>query len=345
MKKYLIALILNIVIWNFVLGTYNMFPKTSDDLTFGRHFISDAKIVNRIEGNAVSYTNNYGYLDDDFIKGEDNIIVLGDSITEANQVMKEEKFVQRLEAKWQGKGIDIKLHNFAVAGKNAADYIYFGPKYLEEFNPEYVIIQLTVADILDSFHPYNKNVYIDEQSHLVPYESFSRLFKFKNEFTTINPLFYNTYVKLKSYLINRSNQQGVRLRLFQKDKNKDNIIEEEKVNFVLSKLKEIYGEKLIILYFRYISLEEQYNGQIDDDIYYEYYDASIKQYCNNNQIHFIDTTYSMLTHFNKTGKLINGFVNHRIGTGHLNLEGHRVVAQVIDDYFIQYIEDRWAQNN
>jgi len=258
--------------------------------------------------------------------------------------MKEEKFVQRLEAKWQGRGIDIKVHNFAVAGKNAADYIYFGPKYLEEFNPEYVIIQLTVADILDSFHRYNKNIYIDERNHLVPHESFSRLFKYINEFTTMNPLFYNIYVKLKSYLINRSNKQGVRLRLLQKDKNEVNIVDKEKVNFVLNKLKEVFGEKLIILYLHNINLEEQCNGQVDNDIYYEYY-TFIKQYCINNQIHLIDTTYSMLTHFNKTGKLINGFVNHRIGTGHLNLEGHRVVAQVIDDYFIQYIEDRWVQNN
>jgi len=336
------ALVINLIIWNFILGTYNMFPKISDDLTFGKRYISDAKIINRIEGNAVNDTNNYGYLDDDFIKGEENIIVLGDSITEANQVKKEEKYVQILEAKWKERGIEIKVHNLAIAGKNAADYIYFGPKYLEKFNPEYVIIQLTLPDILDAFHPYNTNVYIDEQSNLVPYDSFSRLFKYRNEFTTINPLFYNTYVKLKSYLIARSDQQGIRLRLFQKIQSQDDVIDEKKVNLVLGKLKEVYGKKFVILYLHNINLEEQYNGQIDDDIDYKYY-LFIKQYCQRNNIHLIDATYSMLTHFNQTGKLVNGFVNNRVGAGHLNTEGHRVIAQIIDDYFIKYIEGKWAK--
>ncbi len=344
MKKFIIAIILNVIIWNFILGTYNVFPKLSEDSSFGVHYVPNATIVNRIEGYAVSHTNNYGYLDDDFIQGEDNIIVLGDSITEANQVKKHEKYVQLLEMKWQEDGNDIKVHNLAVAGKNASDYIYYGPNYLKEFNPEYVIIELTVNDILDAFHPFSTNTHIDEWGNIVANESFSTLYKLKNELTSMNPLLLNTYTKLKSYLIKRSSQIGVRSTLLQKDKDKVEFIDESKVDFVLGKLKETYGEKLVVLYLHNINLREQISGQIDEDVYLDYGEY-IEQYCNDNQIYFIDTTDSMGNHFVETGKLVNGFINHRLGVGHLNIEGHRVIAQMIDEYFNNYIENRWTQHN
>lgn len=327
MKRWIIAIIINTFIWNMILGNIAMYPRINDDFKFGGCYQPNQTIVNRTEGYAVNYTNNLGFVDDDFMPNQKNILIIGDSVTEGNQVLRNANYTELIETGLNQLGIYYFVHNLGIKGKNAADYIAYGPAYLEFFNPEYVIVQLSRMDLADSYHQISTNAYINNNNEIVPYTHFDWLYKIKNKIVPTSPLFFNAYMKLKQHLVSRPNMTFFKSKILPNTQDRNNF-DYVRADNVIDLMKETYGEKLIILYMTPISLQEQVEGLYNDSTDQQY-GRHLEQYCLENHIAFINPAESFISHYQSYGLLVNGFDNTQYGKGHLNQEGHKVLSKVV----------------
>lgn len=92
-------------------------------------------------------------------------------------------------------------------------------------------------------------------------------------------------------------------------------------------------KNLIIAYTPQISLLE--SGEIERDDNVEYVNE-FKECCTRNDIIFIDCYNAFLTEYRKTYSVPFGFNNSRMGIGHLNKVGHRILAQELTKTIEEY---------
>lgn len=80
--------------------------------------------------------------------GGANVVVIGDSFTEALQVDNDEKYVSLAERELRNRGIAVDLRNLGSAGSSIADYVYLAPLVKKRHSPSLVVIQLNRNDFL-----------------------------------------------------------------------------------------------------------------------------------------------------------------------------------------------------
>ncbi|MDR2490917.1 MAG: hypothetical protein LBD20_05890 [Spirochaetaceae bacterium] len=95
---------------------------------------------------------------------------------------------------------------------------------------------------------------------------------------------------------------------------------------VMEKLKRISSEqdiKIIILYHPHLKLNN--DGSVYEDTIYEY-EKLFSDKCYNNGILFINMSNIFVNAYNTNHILPHGFLNTSAGSGHLNKNGHRLIA-------------------
>ena len=101
---------------------------------------------------------------------------------------------------------------------------------------------------------------------------------------------------------------------------------EETLNLLLKKASEIVSNKckLIVLLDRGIEIDDSGNVKENKkDFHYIY----LKQACENNNIIFVDMYDEFKKKYNEEKILPNGFMNTKVGSGHLNRNGHELIAK------------------
>jgi lysophospholipase L1-like esterase len=84
--------------------------------------------------------------------GKNNIVVLGDSFTQARHVMYWDNFTSVAESTLYDRGLSgCNLRNLGNKNQDLADYIGMGASVMEAYSPAAVVIQISLSDIADSF--------------------------------------------------------------------------------------------------------------------------------------------------------------------------------------------------
>lgn len=93
--------------------------------------------------------------------GGPNVLVFGDSHTEALQVDDHEKFVSVAERLLWQRGLRLDLRNFARTGASMADYVWLTRRFRERFQPTAIVIQLDEHDFdWHAFDPSRANHFV-----------------------------------------------------------------------------------------------------------------------------------------------------------------------------------------
>jgi len=111
------------------------------------------------EGFAITHYRELGEVSSPYDSGE-NIIVLGDSRTEARQVPDNQKYVSVAETILRQRGQPVNLRNFGRSALAVADYVTHIPKYRALYSPRLFVVQLTLADLSGSFSRSRSNYFI-----------------------------------------------------------------------------------------------------------------------------------------------------------------------------------------
>jgi hypothetical protein len=258
-------------------------------------------------------------------QGGDNIIVLGDSFTEALQVPDDQKYVSVAEIILRRNGYNFDLHNFGRSGRAMADYVSKINNYRELYNPKAIVIQLNENDFIESFDAGKSNYFVAENSKIV---DIIHTGKFKGKFMVADTMSNNfTFFLLedvKSRLGSIKAEQNLGSQTNERPTTQifDTNLAKQQIDLLL---KASNGVKLILI----ITPDAPHisgNHLEINDVNQENLKAFLSNYP---QIILVDP----LPEFQKlalSGYLPMGFFNStQPGVGHINRQGHGVLGKLL----------------
>lgn len=119
------------------------------------------------EGYAITQYDGLGWEIHTPFQDGDNIIILGDSITEGTQVSDDQKFASVAEIVLRRDGYALDVHNLGRSGYSMADYVSWMNAYQSLYHPKIIVVELQQDDFIESFHEDKFNYFIADNSNIV----------------------------------------------------------------------------------------------------------------------------------------------------------------------------------
>jgi hypothetical protein len=273
-----------------------------------------------VEGFGYGKMNNEGYNNiDDYGSQKIDILLMGSSHIEGMNVVQKETTASVLNALLKARytyNIGFSTHDFLRNLNNLKDAVdYYKPQ-------GYVVLE--IQNIIFSV----------QEIESVIYSQMERLPSFDHGI--LSYLQRMPYLRLGYRQIKFLSGLHVvdMLNFFKRDNSKaeedSNNINWEQMEILLDSLmartRKICIDNeidFIIVYHPHLAIQK--DGSVSADYLNEYL-TKLKNACHNNGIYFIDMTDVFIEEYNKSSLLPHGFLNTAIGTGHLNKNGHRLIA-------------------
>lgn len=346
--KFISVFLASCLIWDFIIGSFiQTYPQTKEHPLYGLIPREGEKIVWGTEGYGIGIINNYGLLGEnieDKKNGEFRILVLGDSYTEALQVMPEQKYVYLLEKKLTDLGYKVTVINAGKGDNSVADHLYFADYYKKEFNPDYVVIQTNLKDFTEDATKTTKhqrcflnkdksgNIIINAPKNLSKTQLLLNDFRQKSaisNFIVLRSLQMQLNIKFRK-LINV-------IHVFA-DTDKKSIEQEQYLKYSIENLKKAYGTNMLILYLDSVPIAYK-SSMITYNLEDEDYKKHLTMICDQNKINVIDTKTEFINSYKNNNISVRGFSNYRPSYyGHLNKFGHEVLADKLFNYFVNILK-------
>jgi hypothetical protein len=263
------------------------------------------------EGFGYGKMNNEGFNNvNDYSSEPIDILLMGSSQMEAVNVPQNRTTGSLLSGLFSGSKF---IYNIGISGHDFFHIINNLEKAINTYNPKYVIIETQML----KFDPQTIEKLLTGNIQRIP--SYDKGLIFHLQRFPYLRLLYRQYKYLRGQneidepavysfgTINRS------LYL-------------EKLNRMIGNIHELgiaSNVKPIILYHPQLSLKS--DGSVYADIDAEYL-GMFKAACSTNEINFVDMTEPFMRAYNEQYILPHGFWNTHIGSGHLNKNGHRIIA-------------------
>jgi len=257
------------------------------------------------------------------------VAIWGDSEVEGFQVADDKKMAQQLTGLF--RSANLKLTGFSVAhsGNAFADYYFDIPKYeriVQNISAHYIIV-CNLNDALPS--PNSTRCKFIDQGHYLLVESscrppqqelLRRLSKWRLRFI--------------SYLYGKVARINLRFKLGPTEKTDyrpDEISryskKEEAWEYMLTKIREQSSKPITVVYCSYAPKIEKCGVLMSDPC--EKDASTFASLCHRSGIGFVDLTKVFQDYYLKTLHFPRGFSNTTPSKGHLNDEGHKLVAEAI----------------
>jgi hypothetical protein len=273
-----------------------------------------------VEGFGYGKMNNEGYNNkDDYRSQKIDILLMGSSHIEGMNVVQRETTASVLNALLKARytyNIGFSTHDFLRNLNNLKDAVdYYKPQ-------GYVVLEI-------------QNIIFDVQDiESVIYSQMERLPSFDQG--VLSYLQRMPYLRLSYRQIKFLSGLHIvdMLNFFKRDNSKaeedSNIINWEQMAILLDSLmartRKICIDNeidFIIVYHPHLTIQKDRSVSTD---YLNEYLIKIRDACHNNGIYFIDMTDMFIEEYNKNFLLPHGFSNTAVGAGHLNKNGHRLIA-------------------
>jgi lysophospholipase L1-like esterase len=312
-------------------------PMSSFDPDLGPRPVAGSVIMFQKEGNGIIH-----YLADGEIatpyQGGVNITVFGDSQTSAFQVNDNQNYVSVAETKLRGKNLMVDLHNLGYPAGTLADYTYWASLTQSKFHSSIVVIQISTNDFFGSG---------GSEGYILSAVGNYFTKNTDGSLTLVHTPVLDKYAQFKP-IISKSALLGYgvdRLRLFReiitidsndlKTANKMQPVssaalpsDHQLANYraQLTALHTAYqGQKVIIVVLP--SSPSIADGQmVLDNSDYALLLKQVKQF---DDWYVVDPLQAFQSLWIENHKLPRGFTNSEPGTGHLNVDGHAIVGQLL----------------
>ena len=282
-------------------------------------------LVRGTEGYCITSINSLGLRGPELSSVQRNtrVLFLGDSFTQAFQVFDQQTFVDCTERLLAAHGVHTECVNAGVSGENSARYIGLSAAYRKAIQPSYVVVQL-------SDHAFSPDVLRPvaggatwwlkaDGSEWIP----TRLRSTPTSGETLRK--FATFVPLVVYLKDRwqlasSEDDSIPARAGPP-------VNAALIDWSVTQLARDYGPNMTVLWIPSLS----YTGGSNSPTLIE---IEVARACSRRGIQFVDPRDEMQAEFRRTGQPLQGFGNTQPGVGHLNAEGHRIVADVLAEHLL-----------
>jgi hypothetical protein len=271
------------------------------------------------EGFGYGRTNNEGYNNLlDYNAQRIDILIMGSSQMEGYQIPQRKIATALLNNLLDGSkyvyNIGVSSHSFYTVANNFERAVkYYHPKQYAVI--ETGSVQFDTHALEDVLNYQVKWLFQDRESNI---SGIRGLFR--------NSLLYKIpYIRLLWYQISilKKNRQSNTI------KTDTTLITEDytqNLNAVISRLRQTCAENVVkplIFYHPHLRLNKDgsVSAATDDE-----YLATFKNACDANDVLFVDMTGAFISAYNTRRVLPHGFLNTAVGAGHLNKNGHAIIA-------------------
>ncbi len=328
-KKYVLQLflwtigvliVLELILRIFV---YRPVPRYVNDPVWGRRPAGGSIVFWAIEGNGTTHYVADGEISTPY-SGGDNIVVLGDSHTEAWQVNDDEKYVSVAERELHQSNSPVDLRNLGFANGSIADYVYLAPFVISQYHPKLVVIQLSDNDFWGNsgFDATRTNYFVQDSNGQVeirhipllssdpwymPIRGLAIAAYAYNRLQTIQEL------QLENTIPSPSTDSQVLL-------DEHNIEQLQALSTAYSRIPTIvivlpYNPKIVNDHIEFLDpFQQEILGQLRKFDSFTLLDPSLA-----------------FTDLAKRGIFPRGFANTQPGVGHLNPQAHKILGQLLAD--------------
>jgi|GEM_PF-878819 len=289
-------------------GRVDVDPVTHVQIATGIHRIG--------EGSAVSHRDARGIrLSPHGCSNCPQILVIGDSYTDAFQVYDDEAYAAVAEAMLAGSK-PIRLLNAGAAGSSPADYLVQAASYRRRIQPAWVVIELNADDLgADALHPDQVHFRQDgDRLTLVvpaPY-NYGRITRTLGVIRERSALVNYAIARLD--IVRNAAKGPPWFRAGFQSTARAAAPPAYPVERELTMPRTAYKNRVTFLFFPLFNVPEE-----NEEIRFDRYCRETHMSCVNFRASFEE--------FRRTGTAPYGFPNSRFGGGHLNTAGHAAVAR------------------
>jgi len=303
----------------FALGsTYNVNPTRP-----GHLFIPGKMQISIKEGYGVRTVNEYGTFDRlaKAVPDSCRFLLFGDSMTEAFQVNNDQVFDNVAEDRFADAcGASIEIVNCGRSGYATIDEIVFCRFVKDKIPHRYVLLQFSSGDVIENFlsvHGYSDGEIQprlrSERDNLV-----KRAFWFAKWNSVLLSVAHSRYQEFMVYLKSWISGRVVR-KIDDERSQARHITEQQKsrlVDLLTIFLREIRSMCAELIVVQIVDHEETIGS----------YQAA-REFCQANGVPY----YNLNEHISADdrSKLKTGFMNTKLGVGHLNVQGHQIYGSAL----------------
>lgn len=262
------------------------------------------------EGFAHGKTDTDGYNNSE-VRPQIDMLLMGSSQTEGLYVDGNENVSYVLNETCEENDKDFYAYNIGMSSHMFTRNVSNLPAALQKYDPKYVAIEVDRVNIAE----------VDWES--IKKNSFSELKGFEqNEwkyYIQKNPYIKLSYLQLKNYM----QKDIVDVQIYEGD------CDTESLDAILDYVNEVakeYDCKVILYYLPTLYLDEQ--GNVISNTSEELLDTFSGR-CDAYGVKFVDMTAPYFSLYETEKKLPTGFSNTTVGYGHINRDGHRLLAEAL----------------
>lgn len=279
-------------------------------------------LINFMEGGGITRIDSRGYTNPwDRELDDELILCIGASYVQSKEVMESEKYTSLLnemlvsddKLKVYNLSRDAYMYPEIAAGFSAA---------IQEF-PQTTVAVIDVSNTDYSLEALedalNQREYSEEQTGDKLYTQLSMKEKIKIKMKDYFPIMS----VLKYQISQRQGRSVVKAESMGETEKVPEVQYAEALDATMKQMREAFSGKIIILYHPSISLSKDGSMRLNDTEYYSVFE----EVCQQNGIVFQDVGEAFLQAYEERKEVPYGFNNTTMGEGHLNQNGHKIIAQ------------------
>lgn len=309
LSKFLISVILAFVILNCLSFLYYRVPvHYSNDKGFTDYiWDSNSIYIRSDEGIGFGKTNSEGFMNIKDYDGNIDILLMGSSHMEAQNVP-----ISKTTSSLMNEYLpELETYNIGISGHSYKVIVNNLDKALNNYKPKYVILEINNLLISDEYITNILNGDVEEKESNAEgiIGTLQRIPFFRLAYTQLSKL-----VEGNSFEIDEANIESV-------DFNLNEELTDKLMKYIKG-IAEKYNTTVIMMYHP----SEKINKDGEMIINTKDISKDYKKICKDNGIYFLDMTDRFLQEYEENYIVPHGFINTAIATGHLNENGHRMIA-------------------
>lgn len=320
-RKTVLAGIIAVAILSGIMCFYDLMPVHHDNPKKNTDYVWEANApwVKLTEGVSFGRFDADGYNNPNVIEDPD-ILVLGSSHMEGTNVFFDQTVCGRLSKELDNR---YSVYNLGISGLNLFTVCQYLPNNLKMHKkiPKIAIIETSTVSVTET----NVNRMLNSELDHAASQAIG-IIGILQKVPFIRNLYHQKEWGLLDLFMNKKNKA-----IQADDSEKTEQIADEKIDDAaydklfqyLSEQEKEYGTQIIIFYHPTEILDDELGVVFKSG-------AKLKafaEYAQKYDIDFIDMTEPFMEMYQKEHLVPHGFVTGKVGTGHLNANGHRVIAE------------------
>lgn len=280
----------------------------------------DSVLIHGTEGYGIIRTDKNGYINSEGELGESYVLCMGSSHTQGKEVPFGKNYASLINQHFSEKEGELAVYNISIDANFLPSLIKHFPAAVKAY-PASSVITIEISDI--DFSPeeleaaLNQVTYNDAENASTVIGNMDLVSRIKTMIKEYFPLI--SLVKSKLETSSEKNSDSASVGEY--DVKRASSALEKGIKLIRSQ----YDGEIIFIYHRQMNTVKDGKIVLEDEKLWD----TLEKSCKENNIRLVDMRPVFLDYYENENVLSYGFSNTKPGNGHLNVTGHRLIAETL----------------